>query len=103
RHDARIGGAALADLVSFCNLRRRRRRRNRLERVVERRGYILWRFAVPAQNRLYFNPMNSSNSPPLPVTVRICLASMGWLFSLSVVSGAPTTTAPVLAPTDAAS
>jgi len=44
-----------------------------------------------------------STSPPRPVTVRTCLASIACVASFSVVTGAPTTVAPVRAPTEAAS
>jgi hypothetical protein len=48
-------------------------------------------------------PSNWRTSPCLPVTVRICVAGTAWLRSFSVVTGAPTTSAPVRTAIEAAS
>ncbi len=63
-----------------------------LKAFVTLAGGCPWRPKIGSTSNL----PNFSTSPPFPVTVRICLASRFWVCSFATVSGAPTTTAPVL-------
>ena len=62
-------------------------------------------FGSPCRPRIgsTVKPSNFKISPPLPVTVLIWRAGIGWVISFSVVTAAPTTMAPVCAPMEAAS
>jgi hypothetical protein len=61
------------------------------------------RLAVARQDRLDGEAVELRASSFFPVTVRICAAGTDWLASFSVVTGAPTTRAPVRSAIEAAS
>ena len=101
--DARIGHAAGPDGALLRDKRGAGFARERIEGALEDRGDARVRLAVTGENWFDRKAVECQALATLPVTVRSCAGGTFWVASLSVVSGAPTTGAPVRIATEPAS